>query len=154
MKLVFYNQLNRAWLEKIEGLRREFSGVDFVTGPGHGHGKAEDAEAIVAGELAPELLGRLKHLKMIFVPYAGPDALPLAQIKARGIRVANVHGNAPYVAERAVAMALAFYGRIIDYHNDLKAFNARPSIISLSNAFVTAVCTIFISISTVAGALP
>lgn len=57
---------------------------------------------------------------MIFVPFAGIDALPLDQLKARGVRISNSHGNAPYVAERAVAMAMAFYGRIIDYHNDLR----------------------------------
>jgi phosphoglycerate dehydrogenase-like enzyme len=33
--------------------------------------------------------------------------------------VANSHGNAKYVAERTVAMILAFYGKIIEYHNDL-----------------------------------
>jgi phosphoglycerate dehydrogenase-like enzyme len=119
MKLVFYNKLNRTWLEKIEGLRREFSHVDFITDPNRDDGTIEDAEAIVAGELTPDLLERFQSLKMIFVPYAGPDALPLGQIKTRKIKVANVHGNAPYVAERAVGMALAFYGKIIDYHNDL-----------------------------------
>jgi phosphoglycerate dehydrogenase-like enzyme len=59
-------------------------------------------------------------VKIIFVPYAGIDALPLDYIKTRGLRISNVHGNARYVAERCMAMALAFYGRLIDYHNDLK----------------------------------
>jgi phosphoglycerate dehydrogenase-like enzyme len=120
MKLVFYNKLNRFWLEKIEGLRNEFSHVDFITETERMNGNIEDADAVVVGELTPELLERLKNLKMIFVPYAGPDTLPFDQIKTRNIKVANVHGNAAYVAERAVAMALAFYGKIIDYHTDLK----------------------------------
>jgi len=120
MRLVFYNKLNRFWLEKIEGLGNEFSHVNFITDTDCMNGKVEDADAIVVGELTPDLLERLKNLKMIFVPYAGPDALPFDQIKERNIRVANVHGNAAYVAERAVAMALAFYGKIIDYHVDLK----------------------------------
>jgi phosphoglycerate dehydrogenase-like enzyme len=122
MKLVFYNKLNRFWLEKIEGLRHEFTHIDFITDADRVNGKVEDADAIVTGELTPALLRRFRNLKMIFVPYAGPDALPFEQIKARNIRVANVHGNAAYVAERAVAMALGFYGKIIDYHNDLKKF--------------------------------
>jgi phosphoglycerate dehydrogenase-like enzyme len=122
MKLVFYNKLNRFWLEKIEDLRNEFSHVDFITDTERMNGKIEDADAIVAGELTPDLLERFQNLKMIFVPYAGPDSLPFEQIKTRNIGVANVHGNAAYVAERAVAMALAFYGRIIDYHTDLKKF--------------------------------
>lgn len=122
MKLVFYNKLNRLWIEKIEALQDEFGHVDFITDPDRMMGRAEDADAIVAGELTPALLERFRNLKMIFVPYAGPDALPFDQIKARCIRVANVHGNAAYVAERALTMALAFYGKIIDYHNDLKNF--------------------------------
>ena len=122
MKLVFYNKLNRLWLEKIEGLRQEFSHVDFITAEDRIKGEIEDAGAIVAGELTADLLKRCRNLKMIFVPYAGPDGLPFDQIKKRNIRVANVHGNAAYVAERAVAMALGFYGKIIDYHNDLKKF--------------------------------
>jgi len=122
MKIVFYNKLNRAWLEKIEGLRQEFSRVDFITPADRVQGEIEDADAIVSGELTADLLERLQNLKMIFVPYAGPDGLPFEQINTRSIKVANVHGNAPYVAERAVAMALCFYGRIINYHNDLKKF--------------------------------
>jgi len=101
MKIVFYNKLNRTWLEKIEGLRREFSHVDFINDLNQNNWKVEDVEAIIAEELTPELLDRFQNLKIIFVPYSGPDALPLGQIKARNIKVANVHGNAPYVAERA-----------------------------------------------------
>lgn len=122
MKLVFYNKLDRFWLEKIEALRQEFSRVDFIIDEGRLQGKTRDADALVSGELSADQLKHFRNLKMIFVPYAGPDALPFDQIKKRNIRVANVHGNAPYVAERAVAMALDFYGKIIDYHNDLKKF--------------------------------
>ena len=56
MKLVFYNKLNRFWLEKIEELRNEFSHVDFITDTERMHGKIEDADAIVAGELTLDLL--------------------------------------------------------------------------------------------------
>jgi len=122
MKIVFYNKLNRFWIEKIEGLRREFSRVDFITDNDRSREEIEYADAIVSGELSADQLNRFRNLKMIFVPYAGPDGLPFDQIKTRNIKVANVHGNAPYVAERAVALALVFYGKIIDYHNDLKKF--------------------------------
>jgi phosphoglycerate dehydrogenase-like enzyme len=124
MKIVFFNKLNRAWLEKIRELRQEFSRVAFITAADRVQGEIEDADAIVSGELTADLLKRLRNLKMIFVPYAGPDDLPFRQIKTRSIKVANVHGNAPYVAERAVAMALCFYGNIVHYHNDLKKFKS------------------------------
>ena len=61
-------------------------------------------------------------MKIIFVPYVGIDALPLDYIKTHGIRISNVHGNARSVAERCIALVLSFYGKIIDYHNDLKEF--------------------------------
>ncbi|MFH1487684.1 MAG: 2-hydroxyacid dehydrogenase [Pseudomonadota bacterium] len=120
MKLVFYSKLNRFWLEKIEGLQRDFDHVEFVTDRENIGEQLQSADAVVAGELTPELLRGAPNVKIIFVPYAGADALPFDQIKSRHIRVANVHGNAPYVAERAIAMALGFYGKIIDFHNDLK----------------------------------
>ena len=123
MKIVFNYKLNPNWLAKIEELRQEFSHIDFIIGKDPVQREIEDADAIVCGELAPDLLKRCRNLKIIFVPYAGPDGLPFDQIKTRNIRVANVHGNAPYVAERAVAMALGFYGKLIDYHNDLKNFH-------------------------------
>ena len=66
-----------------------------------------------------DIIERARKVRIIFVPFAGIDALPLEVIKERGIRIANAHGNAPFVAERAIAVALAFYGKIIDYHNDL-----------------------------------
>jgi phosphoglycerate dehydrogenase-like enzyme len=122
MKLLFYTRLNKLWLEKIEQLRKEFSGVDFITDVQKADREIKNADAIVAGEITREVIQRAKKLKIIFVPYVGIDALPLDYIKTHGIRISNVHGNARSVAERCIALALSFYGRIIDYHNDLKQF--------------------------------
>jgi len=101
-------------------LRREFGRVAFITDRDGIEEAIENADAVVTGDLKSDLFGQARNLKMIFVPYAGPDVLSFDQVRKRGIRVANVHGNAPYVAERAVAMALCFYGKIIDYHHDLR----------------------------------
>ena len=120
MKLLFHNRLNQFWHEKIGALREEFSHVDFVTEEERIKSDIETAHALVSGNIALELIQRAQHLSMIFVPFAGVDALPLDYIKEHGITISNAHGNAPYVAERCIAMALAFYGKIIDYHNDLK----------------------------------
>lgn len=120
MKIVFYTRLNRLWLERIEGLKGEFDDVEFVTEEGEVAREIEGAHALVGGFIPLDIIRRAQKANIIFVPFAGIDALPLDYIKERGIRVANAHGNAPYVAERAVAMAMAFYGHIIDYHNDLR----------------------------------
>jgi phosphoglycerate dehydrogenase-like enzyme len=120
MKLVFLNKLNRLWAKNIEKLRAEFPHVDFVTEQSRIDLEMAGSEALVGGEMTVEQLQRAEKVKIIFVPYAGIDALPLDYIKARRVRISNVHGNARFVAERCIAMALAFYGKIIDYHNDLK----------------------------------
>lgn len=120
MKIVFYTRLNRLWLERIEELKREFSHAEFVTEQGQVRREIEGAHALVGGFIPSDSIRLAQRARIIFVPFAGIDALPLEDIRARGIRVSNAHGNAPYVAERAVAMALAFYGRIIAFHNDLR----------------------------------
>jgi len=120
MKMVFCNKLNPVWLEKIEGLRREFAEVDFISDKDSIEREIENAHALVAGKISPEVLQGVKNLKIVFAPMAGVDGLPLDFIKEHQIRVSNVHGNAPYVAERAIGLALSFYGNIIDYHNDMK----------------------------------
>ncbi len=120
MKIVFYTRLNRLWLQRIEELKREFSHAEFVTERQSVDGEVEEAHALVGGFIPLDIIRRAQKANIIFVPFAGIDALPLDYIRGRGIRVSNAHGNAPYVAERAIALALAFYGRIIDYHNDLR----------------------------------
>jgi phosphoglycerate dehydrogenase-like enzyme len=122
MKILFYAKLNKLWLEKIDKLHNEFPQVDFITDQQQVDQEIENAEAIVAGEIPLDLVQRAKSLKIIFVPYAGVDALPLDHIRGKGIRISNVHGNARYVAERSIALALSFYGKVIAYHNDLKNF--------------------------------
>jgi phosphoglycerate dehydrogenase-like enzyme len=120
MHIFFKTPLGRKWRAAINTLKEAFPDVSFS---GSGTGEAadlENADAIVAGELTPEEIHAAKRLKMVFVPYAGVDALPLPELRRRHIRVANVHVNAPFVAERAIALALAFYGKIIEYHNDMK----------------------------------
>jgi phosphoglycerate dehydrogenase-like enzyme len=122
MKIVFRTKLNRFWLEGIEALHREFPDVDFLTDEKIIDREIEKADALVAGEITISLIKGAGNLKMIFVPYAGVDALPLNYIKEMGIRISSVHVNAPFVAERAIAMVLSFYGKIISYHDDLKNF--------------------------------
>jgi len=78
-----------------------------------------DAEAVVTGHLTTEQLLLARRLKVIFVPWAGVNALPLDVIKERNIVVSNNHGNGKIVAERAIALALAVMGRIVEFHNDL-----------------------------------
>lgn len=97
------------------------SDTDFVFDADPDSDECSDADVIVGGGIVPEVvLEKSKRLKLVVVPFVGVDHLPLELLKNRGVMVANSHGNSGSVAERTVGMILAFYGRIISYHQDLK----------------------------------
>lgn len=79
------------------------------------------ADVLVASPLNAEELERAQTLKAHFIPYAGVDGVDLGEYERRGIALASSHGNAPIVAERALALALAVLGRVVEFHNDLAA---------------------------------
>lgn len=107
--------------KRLEDLRKEFSKVSFVVPRNRSEAEEllKDAEAVVTGHLTTEQVLLARRLKVIFVPWAGVNALPLDVIKEKNIVVSNNHGNGKIVAERAVALALAVMGRIVEFHNDL-----------------------------------
>jgi len=124
MNIFFKTPLSTKWIEAMETIRKEFSEVTLAADDAEGRMNLKNADAWVAGQpsLSMDDLQAAKKLKIIFAPYAGVNTLPVAEIQKRRICIANVHVNAPFVAERAIALALAFYGKIINYHNDLKHF--------------------------------
>lgn len=120
--ILFLNRLDDRWMESIRRLKREFSHVEMIT-----YKEAESprdllpqADAIVTGYLSREEVRKASRLKAIFVPFAGVNMLPIEDIRQRSIIVSNAHGNAKYVAERALALALALLGRVVEYHEDLE----------------------------------
>lgn len=119
MKFVFYTDPKADWKEKIDPLREEFPDVEFILPDERTDRDIEEAHALV-GMMPPDHIHRAGQLKMVFVSFTGPNMLPLEEFRKRGIRLSNTHGNARYVAERAISLALAFYGKIVTYHEDLK----------------------------------
>ncbi len=121
MKVIWNYHLAHEFPEEIAALRRAL--------PDHTILVAEDrtdfeslvvgADVVVCGPLVDRELERADSLKAHMLPYAGANALPLATYRKRGIVVGNSHGNADVVAERAVSLALALTGRVVEYHNDL-----------------------------------
>ena len=57
------------------------------------------------------------------MPFTGLNHFPLRLIKERKILISNTHAQSKYVAEKAVALALALLGRVVEYHNGLKQGN-------------------------------
>lgn len=119
MKFIFYPDPKVNWEEEIDPLRKEFPDVEFILPEERTDRDVEEAHSLV-GIMPPDDIHRAGRLKMVFVSFTGPNMLPLEEFRKRGVRLSNTHGNARYVAERAISLAMAFYGKIVTYHEDLK----------------------------------
>lgn len=108
------------WKGRLETLRTRFPNHDFYLGPDAAGRELAHLDAILGGRLDASVFEGAGALKAVFVPFTGLNHLPTSLLIERGVRVFNVHGNAESVAERALAMTLAFYGRIVEFHNDLR----------------------------------
>ena len=109
------------WAGEIEKLARLFPEAELFVGESEVLKAFGSIEALIASRLTRELVERASSLKALFLPIAGLNAIPVEVLAARGVRVFNVHANAESVAQNALAMILAWFGRTIEYHNDLRA---------------------------------
>lgn len=122
MKVLFVNRFNDYWEKKYLELKNDFTHCEFVhlTDSSLRIKYLSDADVVVSGRLSEEEIKAARKLKIIFVPFTGLNTFPVEKIKQRGIIISNTHANAPYVAERAVAMALSMLGRVGEFHEELK----------------------------------
>jgi phosphoglycerate dehydrogenase-like enzyme len=109
-----------AWADALGLLAREHPGHRVLIDRESTYKYLSELDAVVASNLSEENLRRAGALKALFVPFVGVDHLPVQALRERGVSVYNAHGNAESVAQCAVAMTLAFYGRTVEYHNDLR----------------------------------
>ena len=120
MKFVFYTDPKLNWKEKIDQLSEEFPDVEFILPEKRTDKDIEEAHAMV-GMIPPDHIKMAKKLKMVFVSFTGPNMLPLDEFREKTIGLSNTHGNARYVAERAISLAMSFYGKILTYDEDLRS---------------------------------
>lgn len=120
MKVVFYQKVNSLWRELLEPLQRELPALELITDVSQADGHIPTADVIVGGKIAREVFERAEQLKLVVVPFTGVNHLPFDLLQQKGVRVANSHGNAFYVAEKTVGLILAYYGRVIEFHNDMR----------------------------------
>lgn len=123
MKLLvlFLNKTNDKWLSKIEELRNRYHTVRFegyFSNPSP-RMLIKDADVAITARLSKEEI-ESSNLKLIIVPMAGVNALDWESIRKKKIMVSNCHANAPIVAERALALALALLGRVVEFDQDLR----------------------------------
>jgi phosphoglycerate dehydrogenase-like enzyme len=112
--------LGSNWPGRLAALAREFPEHEIIVRPEASRAALARLDAILALRLERGAYEAATALKAVFVPFTGLNHLPVELLAARGVRGFNVHGNAESVAQCAIAMTLAFYGRTIEYHNDLR----------------------------------
>jgi phosphoglycerate dehydrogenase-like enzyme len=118
MRIGSFLPLNSVWKTSLRALQERFPEHEFLVEP---QVAVASLDAIIAGRLDRSVFEAATALRALFVPITGLNHLPAELLLERGVQVFNVHGNAPGVAQRALAMTLAFYGRVVEYHNDLRA---------------------------------
>ncbi len=75
-----------------------------------------DTEVLVGGRPPEEVIGRLRRLDALVIPYAGvPQATRELMRQHTGVKVYNLHHNAAPTAELAMALFLSSAKRILDY---------------------------------------
>lgn len=121
MTIGFCLPLNEAWTAAIDRLARDRPDARLVRGVDASLAAFDELDAVVANPIDAAYYERASRLKTVFVPFVGVNHLPAELLARKGIAAYNCHGNAESVAERALVLALAGFGRVIEYHNDLKA---------------------------------
>jgi phosphoglycerate dehydrogenase-like enzyme len=111
---------NSQWKVPLEELALSLPAHEFILDPAQARAALPRLDAILALRLDAASYEAATSLKATFVPFTGLNHLPIDLLLRRGVRAFNVHGNAESVAQCAMAMTLAFYGRTIEFHNDLR----------------------------------
>ena len=120
MRIGFCVPMNDSWTAAIAGIEPELKGkAGLVKGVKETLEAFNELDAVIANPIDVSYFEGTRQLKALFVPFVGVNHLPAELLLQRGVSVYNCHGNAESVAERALAMTLAGFGRIIEFHNDL-----------------------------------
>jgi len=122
MKILFLSRLSEEWNSPLNKVKDEFPGITFAVNelPENRISALKDVDAVIAGKLTAEEIEAAEKLKAIIVPFTGLNNFPLDIINERKIELYNTHANAPYVAEHALALALALLGKVVEFQSDLK----------------------------------
>ena len=122
MKILFLSRLSEDWNEYLNKLKEEFPGVEFKINDNSEEriNEMQNSDAVIAGRLTAEEIESAEKLKAVIVPFTGLNNFPIDLINKKNIKLYNTHANAQFVAEHAVAMALALMGKVVEFENDLK----------------------------------
>ncbi len=119
MNTVIWFKRNELWNDRIARLAKRQPGLSITFTTDASDPAIVEAEAIIGTKIPETLLHAATRLRFLGVAVAGVDHLPMALLQERNVVVASTHANGRYVAERALALILAFQGRIVQHHQDL-----------------------------------
>lgn len=125
MKILFFTHLTEEFPAYINSLRQTYKEHNFVAARTQEEyeREVEGSHILIYGRPSDEVLEKAKNLELIVVPFAGVAQLNRPLLKKLSIRASNSHGNAPVVAERALALAMACCGRVVEFHNHMAEGN-------------------------------
>jgi len=92
---------------------------EIVELPDYDSDLISEIEAIVAGRMSNEQLEKASKLKDIFIPFTGKNGFDLEYVEKLGINIHVSQIHSRYVAERALALALALLGKITFYDKEM-----------------------------------
>ncbi len=122
MKVLFYQNPPKNWEALFKKAKEEenFNGeIEFIFKENFDDFK-DEVEVFIGGFIDKESIIKAKNLKLIQVPYAGVDPIPLDIVKERKIIVSNAHENALTVAEHGFALLLALSKNLVTHDKDLR----------------------------------
>ncbi len=113
---------NALWKEQAASLRNSVS-AEILTSAVLSDvdpGTLSRVDALVTYGLQESVLPSLSSLRLIAIPMAGINTLPVDALRKADVMVVNAHANGRWVGERALALLLAAAGRIISGDRDLR----------------------------------
>ena len=116
----FLPSKSKIWAAHFADLARDYPDHRFYASEAETRLHLFELESLLASWVQRSDIEAATSLKAFFGPLAGVNHLPLDLLRERGVRVFNIHANGEGVAEKALAMILAFHGRLIEYHLDLR----------------------------------
>ncbi|MCX7786444.1 MAG: 2-hydroxyacid dehydrogenase [Spirochaetes bacterium] len=119
MRIGFTYRFNDLWKEHCTPLMERYPEHEFVTDRETTLKEIETFHVLVGGIEPKGVYEQARSVRAVFVPFVGVDHLPAQVFMNRGVRVFNSHGNARFVAERALALLLCCTGKVLEYHQDL-----------------------------------
>lgn len=122
MNVTLLVQDNRFWnglADRLRGALPDAATDRLVLTEDRNAPELADTDALICYGLTPEELDRMPRLRYLAIPMAGLNTLPLDALREREITLVNAHANGRWVAERAMALILGWYGRLVPFHNDL-----------------------------------